>query len=55
VYFLFLRSPAPVRVGPSGFAGTGGRTGVEAGGGIGGGEGSLGIGLGRMRFNRLLH
>ncbi len=45
MYFLFLR------VGPSGFTGTGGRTGVEAGGGIGGGEGSLGIVWGRMRFN----
>jgi hypothetical protein len=51
VYFLFLRSPAPVQVGPSGFKGTGGRIGVEAGSGIGGGEGSLGIGWGRMHFN----
>jgi hypothetical protein len=51
VYFVFLHSPAPVRVGPSGSTGTGGRTGVEAGSGIGGGEGSLGIGWGRMRFN----
>jgi len=39
---------------PSGLTGTGGRTGVEAGGGIGGGgAGSLGIGRGRMCFNRL--
>jgi hypothetical protein len=54
VYFFFLCSLAPIRVGPLGFTSTKSRTSVEAGGGIGGGKGSLGIGWGRMCVDQLL-